>query len=256
LEININISNYEEYLLSAVDGELSGDEMVALEAFLQQHPHIREELALLESLRLTPDNTLSFDDKAQLYRQTTVLSAANYESQLLDYIDNELHGPEKQALESLIQQHPHIRQELNILKQARLQPDLSLRFGDKTVLYRNNRTKVRPIWWWSAAAAVVAGVAVILFAPSSQPDSHKSIQVAVNQPAVKKNAPVAAPPVASNTPIADESTVVTTTPKAREAVVTPKQKTGDALAANTPASAPETGPAGNNFTGSCAAIAG
>src|SRR4051812_47611991 len=100
--------------------------MMALEAFLLQHPHIREELALLESARLIPDQEISFDDKTQLYRQTTVLSATNYESQLLDYIDNELHGPEKQALELLIKQHPHIRQELNILKQTRLQPDLSL----------------------------------------------------------------------------------------------------------------------------------
>jgi hypothetical protein len=232
LEININISNYEEYLLSAVDGELSGDEMVALEAFLEQYPHIREELVLLKSVRLTPDHEISFDDKAQLYRQATVLSAANYESQLLDYIDNELHGPEKQALELLIKQHPHIRQELNILKQARLQPDLSLRFGDKTVLYRNHRTKVRPIWWWSAVAAVVAGAAVILFAPSLQPGNDKSMPIAVNQPAVKKNTPVVAPPVASNTPVVNESAV--TTPKA---AIAPKQKAGNSLAANIPAPA-------------------
>lgn len=177
MEININISNYEEYLLSAVDGELSRDEMVALEAFLQQHPHIREELALLESVRLMPDAEVSFDDKTSLYR------TVNYESQLLDYIDNELHGADKQALELKIQQDTHLQHELNILQQARLQPDLSLQFGDKTVLYRNNRTKVRPIWWWSAAAAVVVGLAVGLYAPSP---SEKPSQIADNLSPLKK----------------------------------------------------------------------
>ena len=185
MDININISNYEEYLLSAVDGELSGDEMVALEAFLQQYPHIREELMLLESVRLMPDPELSFGDKASLYR------TVNYETQLLDYIDNELHGADKQALELLIQQHPHMQEELNILQQARLQPDLSLQFENKAVLYRTNRTKVRPIWWWSAAAAVVAGIAVVLWAPSlSDSESEKPAQIVANQPAVQKQVTV------------------------------------------------------------------
>lgn len=240
MEININISNYEEYLLCAVDGELSGDEMVALEVFLQQHPHIREELALLESVRLTPDEEVAFDDKARLYRQSTVLSAANYESQLLDYIDNELHGPEKQALELLIQQHSDIRQELNILKQARLQPDLSLHFENKAILYRNNRTKVRPIWWWSAAAAVVAGVAVLVWAPLI---SERSVQVAVNKPAIKKTdsqqtqpvnpfkEPVAATPDQANTPQIATNTPVTAKPQKRSteqyAANTPQVKSAD-----------------------------
>jgi anti-sigma factor RsiW len=245
LEININISNYEEYLLSAVDGELSGDEMVALEAFLQQYPHIREELVLLESVRLMPDPEVSFGNKAPLYR------TVNYETQLLDYIDNELHGTDKQALELLIQQHPHLQKELNILQQARLQPDLSLQFRNKAVLYRTNRNKVRPIWWWSAAAAVVAGVAVVLWAPSlSETASEKSAQIAANQPAVKKQ--VKAPEVQQQTNIAEQLAVNTPAVTAEQQTNTVKAqtntqktiksdiKTGNTLAGNNNNTAPVT----------------
>lgn len=151
MEINIDISNYEEYLLSAVDGELNGDEMAALELFLQQHPHIREEMALLESVKLTPDTEIQFDAKNELYHESI---------QLLDYVDNELHGAEKLAFEKMIRGNVHLSKELNLLQQARLQPDLHLQFENKQTLYRHNRRTIRPIWWWSAAAAVVAGVAI------------------------------------------------------------------------------------------------
>jgi hypothetical protein len=151
MKINIDISNYEEYLLSAVDGELSGEEMAELELFLQLHPQIREEMALLESVKLIPDAEVQFDDKNELYRESV---------RLLEYVDNELYGAEKQVFEELIRGDAHLSKELNLLQQARLQPDLNLHFGNKTSLYRHNRNTIFPIWWWGAAAAIVAGVAV------------------------------------------------------------------------------------------------
>jgi anti-sigma factor RsiW len=169
MEINIDISNYEEYLLSAVDGELSGHEMAALELFLQQHPHIREEMALLESVRLAPDREIQFDSKSELYHESI---------QMLDYVDNELHGTEKQAFEELIRRDVNLSKELNLLQQARLQPDLNLRFENKKTLYRHNRSTIRPIWWWSAAAAVVAGVAIWVLPVLP---GKEGVQVAVNK---------------------------------------------------------------------------
>jgi hypothetical protein len=126
-------------------------DIAALELFLQQHPHIREEMALLESVKLTPDTEIQFDKKNELYHESI---------QMLDYVDNELHGTEKLEFEEMIRGNVHLSKELNLLQQARLQPDLNLQFENKQTLYRHNRRTIRPIWWWSAAAAVVAGVAI------------------------------------------------------------------------------------------------
>jgi anti-sigma factor RsiW len=169
MEINIDISNYEEYLLSAVDGELSGEELAALEIFLQQYPHIREELVLLESVKVTPDTDVQFDFKNELYHESI---------QLLDYVDGELHGAEKLAFEALVQQDAALSKELNLLQRARLQPDLNLLFEDKASLYKHNSRKILPVWWWSTAAAVVAGVAIWVL-PVLPGKEHR--QVAVNK---------------------------------------------------------------------------
>lgn len=181
MAVNINISNYEEFLLNAIDGELNGEEMAALEAFMQQHPEIRKELALLESTKLSPDAGMMFDAKEMLYKSSGVLSATNYERFLLDYVDNELNVSEKRELEALINQHPHIQKDLSLLQAARLTPDLSVTFENKASLYRKERTSVRPLWWWSAAAAVVVGLTVWLL-PGRRQDDVEGTQVVVNQP--------------------------------------------------------------------------
>ncbi|ACU58408.1 anti-sigma factor [Chitinophaga pinensis] len=184
MAVNINISNYEEFLLSAIDGELTGEERAALQIFMDLHPEIRKELALLESTKLQPDTSLQFDTRDMLYRKSDVLSATNYERFLLDYVDNELSASEKTQLETLISQHPHIQKELQLLQASRLTPDLSVTFENKASLYRKEQTRVRPLWWWSAAAAVVAGLSFWLI-----PGQHtgEPASVAVHQPAAQNN---------------------------------------------------------------------
>lgn len=172
MAINVDISNYEEYLLSAVDGELNEEEQAALEVFLQQHPKYRQELLLLQSARIVPNDELRFDGKEMLYRQSgaNTLSAGNYEGFLLDYVDKELNAEDQRKVEALVQQHPHISRDLHLLEASRLKPDLSVKFPDKARLYRST-TRVRAIWWWATAAAVVAGVAIVLIPPR-----HSGIQ--------------------------------------------------------------------------------
>ncbi|RFM35707.1 anti-sigma factor [Chitinophaga silvisoli] len=190
MAINIDISNYEEYLLSAVDGELNEEEQAALEVFLQQHPKYRQEFLLLQSARIVPNDELRFDGKEMLYRQsdTNILSAGNYEGFLLDYVDKELNAEDQRKVEALAQQHPHISRELHLLEASRLKPDLSVKFPDKARLYRNT-TRVRAIWWWAAAAAVVAGVAIVMIPPRHTGIQGTEMVVHQQTPAVATPAP-------------------------------------------------------------------
>lgn len=67
--MDINRDNYQQYLLRAVDEELSEEEHTALMRFLQTYPAGRQELAVLQDTKL-PTEEIPFPDKASLYRHS------------------------------------------------------------------------------------------------------------------------------------------------------------------------------------------
>lgn len=160
MSTDINISNYESYLYSYVDGELNADETAAVERLATANPQVRAELDLLMAARLQPENIV-FDNKAALYRGSEI-HLQNYEGYLLSYIDGELDPEEEKAFEQFLARHPKVREELVMWQGTKMHADPSIRFENKDVLYRHTKTRVirmRPAYWW-AAAAMVAGVLV------------------------------------------------------------------------------------------------
>lgn len=61
-KFEINISNYENFVVDYLDGNLSVDEVLCFEEFLLENPIIREEIKDLETVVLSPD-TIDFDRK-------------------------------------------------------------------------------------------------------------------------------------------------------------------------------------------------
>lgn len=162
MSVDIQISNYESYLYSYVDGELNAEEAAALENFVKLHPHIRQELDMLLSTRLPPEEMI-FEDKALLYRGGEI-RLDNYEAYLLSYIDGELTAEEELALDRFLAQHPEIRKELVLWQATKQHADPSIVYGNKASLYRHRnaaKPRIRPAYWWTAAAAVV-GVVLML----------------------------------------------------------------------------------------------
>ena len=64
----IKEDNYEEWLLSYIDNELSGAEKTMLEKFVAERPAIKKELEVLQKTKLQPENIV-FGDKSILYRR-------------------------------------------------------------------------------------------------------------------------------------------------------------------------------------------
>lgn len=68
--MNINLNNYEEYLLNYVDGELEAEDEKELLQFMGKYPELEKELQLLQATKL-PDDKMVFPYKQQLYRSKT-----------------------------------------------------------------------------------------------------------------------------------------------------------------------------------------
>lgn len=67
--MDINLNNYETYLLSFVDGELDEATTQELMRFLKANPDKEKELNVLQMTRLPEERDLVFPDKHSLYRK-------------------------------------------------------------------------------------------------------------------------------------------------------------------------------------------
>ncbi len=65
----IDLSNYEEYLISYIDNELNNGERIAFFNFAMQHPQVMEQLAIYEQTKLQPDTGIIYANKQDLYRK-------------------------------------------------------------------------------------------------------------------------------------------------------------------------------------------
>ena len=68
----ITLDNYEGWLMSYADGELDAEGRKAVEAFLAEHPALREELEAVSAVKVTPPVAV-LPHKEHLLRKTTVL---------------------------------------------------------------------------------------------------------------------------------------------------------------------------------------
>jgi len=73
---NLNETNYEEYLIAAVENVLTDTESIELDAFLTQNPHLYSELAMFRQTLLEPDTSLVFEDKESLKRKAIMVAGA------------------------------------------------------------------------------------------------------------------------------------------------------------------------------------
>ncbi|WP_298739492.1 hypothetical protein [uncultured Chitinophaga sp.] len=177
----ITTENYETFFLSFIDGELNAAELQALNAFLQKHPHLQQELDTWQATRLPADEAgMRFENKEMLYRHTDTLTPENYETYLLSYIDGELSETEEQTLHAFLQEHPGLQATLQLFERTRLQADPQLKMPGKAALYRNRGRRLHPAWWWGAAAAVIAGCLVWLL-PLQQQDVQTAPLASVNE---------------------------------------------------------------------------
>jgi len=65
----INLENHETFFLLYVDEELSAEERRAVELFASQHPAQQQELEILLQARITPETSVVFPNKQDLYRR-------------------------------------------------------------------------------------------------------------------------------------------------------------------------------------------
>lgn len=157
--MNINLHNYESFLLMYVDGELSATERRSVQQFILQHPHLNAELQLLQDLVLPAEEGIGFDKNA-LYRNT---EEENIQAAMLLLIDDELPLGESNELLQNMASNEKMQESFSLLKKAKLDPLEVLAFPHKEMLYKREDRKIFYVRFakWAVAAALV-GLAFVL----------------------------------------------------------------------------------------------
>lgn len=149
--MNINRHNYETFFLLYVDKELSAAEKKAVDMFVQENPDLQIELALLKDTVIKADDIV-LDKKDWLYMEEGVSAM---EENLLLYADDELTAADKKTIEAMLATNKKTRTAWSVLKQTKLQPDMTVVFADKQSLYREEAGRVVVFKWWRVAAAAI-----------------------------------------------------------------------------------------------------
>jgi hypothetical protein len=187
--MKIDRHNYEEYFLLYIDNELTVDQKMQVELFVNENPDLAGELVMLEQSKLVPDQAIHFDKKEMLMREEngSFVNMSNYGEWLVLYVDNELNDEERMAVEKFAAIHPHVQQEFVLFQQTTLEPE-KIVFPDKEVLYRHEKVRVISMQWWrvAVAAILILGVGFTLYSILNNRNSNPTKAVAVGNSA-KKN---------------------------------------------------------------------
>jgi hypothetical protein len=159
--------NYEELFILYWDNELPEDQKQEVEKFVSENPDLQEEFSLLGETRFRPESEIQYGYKNFLLNTGDAsVNIPNYQEQLLSYIDNELANEQKKELEEFVSHHPAAQKELALLQKVKLEPEATIVYPDKSLLYRREeRTPVIRMAWFrvAVAAAIILVAGLVTF---------------------------------------------------------------------------------------------
>jgi hypothetical protein len=176
--VKIDRHNYESFFILYLDNELPAEQRAELEAFVQLHPDLKEELDTLSQFHIEPELQSVFPNKEELFRHETLenINADNYESWLLMYVDHELNTSQIEMVEDFAAHFEPAKRELEALQSAVLLPG-TISFAGKEQLYRRSTRRIAPVWYRMAAAILILAFGFGFFLLRKN-NSHPTVPIA------------------------------------------------------------------------------
>lgn len=169
----INIHNYEAYLLDFSEGNLTDELQMELELFLIQHPELDINLADL-ALVYVEEESASFSNKINLKKSETDLVS---EEQFIAYIEHQLSTDEKIIVEKSCLVNPSLANELALYQKTIAVADTNIIYQNKNELKR----KAKVIWFdfsitqYAAAACILFLIGIFIFWPKNNSINNSNL---------------------------------------------------------------------------------
>jgi hypothetical protein len=160
--MKIDITNYEEWIIDWLDGNLNDIQVGEVLQFLEEHPELKEELGEIELFRLKPTED-RFTGKTGLQKSGDDLTESQFEYLCAASIENDLSDDQLNELAQITAHNDERKKTLVLMGKTKLKPT-DVVYPDKKDLYR--RPVLQNALGFSliglSAAAVIA-IAFILY---------------------------------------------------------------------------------------------
>ena len=177
--MNINISNYEIWLLDWLDGNLSDIQVEQLKLFLNENPVLKEEFDEFNSFSLKPSG-ISFPHKEQLKKSAADLSPSQFGYLCIAYLENDLSDSQQTELKDSIDQDPEKKLTFELIQKTKLVPShLSYKYKNQLIKRTAVQRVIRlSLIGLSAAATIALIIMINLITPGNL--SNKTNNTAQN----------------------------------------------------------------------------
>lgn len=172
---DININNYEAYLLDLAEGELSLDDKKLLMLFLDKHPDIKAEHNLFELEEIVAAN-IRFENKSDL-KKTSILSdltESNFDELCIAKLEGDLIAKEAIEFDKLLKSDEIKEKEYELYKLTQLVPDQTEIYRKKGKLKKKEARVIRfrrSYTILSVAASIILLIGLYLFMPKQNEDN-------------------------------------------------------------------------------------
>lgn len=169
--MNINIDNYELFVMDYLEGTLDTMEAQEMSTFLLLHPDIAMEIDDLENAKLTlePELKLETDFIASLKKNEIIevenINEENYAQFFISNLENDINDKDSQNLKTFLKINPNLVSEFHQQQNTKLIPDENITFLHKESLKKKDR-KVFVLWPKTASVAALLLLSFWIFKPN------------------------------------------------------------------------------------------
>jgi len=172
-ENQININNYEAWLLDYSEGNLSKNQTLMLTNFMENHPEFKDDyemvfdLDFLDAIISNDNQKLTTRQKESLkFKTTSTISENNYEDFLIGNLEGLLSETEKAELKQFVSNNPIAFKDQTVFQKTVLIPDSDVIYQNKNelkksapiiLLFSNNYLR------FSAAASILLLISFYFF---------------------------------------------------------------------------------------------
>lgn len=160
MKIQIDHTNYEAFYLDYLEGNLSGEALVAFEDFMSENPDLTIDEEELPTLTPTSESYDALEKMALKQGiDTQDLNEDTYEFFLIAREEGLLTPDQQAHLNHWLEANAHYRQDANLFALTKFEADETVVYAHKSALKQPVAARVIPMWF--TGVAIAAGLALL-----------------------------------------------------------------------------------------------